>query len=400
MLDYTTKSYGRNDEVAAIYRQFEADRNLSMPGPRRLGKTFLLDRLVASSEKAGWVAVKVEVAGCSETGTFFRELCKEIERKRPVLLRAFARVQQRLGQLIDPRPEHTEHWYQSLISLDHETFFERVVAALDNDMAHRWVLLIDELPIFLKALHDKGPAGVEAARNFMNLFARILAKYSRVRWMITGSIGLEPLAHQGNYMGVLAKFHLFELLPLREAQAIEYVKDLALTGRLLHRRVITDLEARAIVHAVGWHAAYYLEAFALQLHGEPTDSSADVDVLIEEAMKRLLEPVNSATFGVWVEHLDKHYQPVDRQRAFNLLGALAAESDGLSLSVLLARIGQPALTIGDLRKLLTQLHVDGFVTVADWDHDYAHLRFRNLLLRRWWQRYPPQVTPSTQPPSP
>ncbi|MDP1858345.1 MAG: hypothetical protein Q8K82_06735 [Gemmatimonadaceae bacterium] len=400
MLDYTSKSYGRNEEVADIYRQFEADRNLSMPGPRRLGKTFLLDRLVASSEKAGWVAVKVEVAGCSETRTFFRELCKEIERKRPVLSRAFAKVKQRLGQLIDPRPEHTEHWFQSLISLDHETFFERVVAALDNDRAHRWVLLIDELPIFLKALHDKGPAGVEAARNFMNLFARILAKYSRVRWMITGSIGLEPLAQQGNYLGVLAKFHLFELKPLNEAQAMEYVKDLALTGRLLHRRVITDVEAKAIVQAVGWHAAYYLEALTLEITGEPTDSGAHVDKLIEEAMSRLLKPVNRSTFGVWEEHLNKHYQPVERQRAFNLLGALAAESDGLSLSVLLAGIGQPTLTIGDLRVLLARLHVDGFVTVADWDLADAQLRFRNLLLRRWWQRYSPQVTPSSQPPSP
>ncbi len=393
--DYSAKSYGRNEEIAAVYQQFDAGRNLSMPGARRLGKTFLLDRLVASSETAGWVAVKVEVAGCSDTRTFFRELCSGIERRRPTLSRALAKLQQRFGQIIDPRPEHTQHWYQPLISLDHETFFERVVAKLDNDRKHRWVLLIDELPIFLKALHDKGPEGVEAARNFMNLFARILAKYSRVRWMITGSIGLEPLAQQGNYMGVLAKFQLFELQPLSEPQAIDFVKDLALTGRLSHRVVITDVEATAIVRAVGWHAAYYLEAFTLRLAGEPTESSAQTDVLIDEAMSRLLEPVNSATFGVWEEHLDKHYRPVDRQRAFNLLGALAAESGGLSLSALLATIGQPALTTGDLRMLLTRLHVEGFVTVLDWNDDDAQVRFRNLLLRRWWQRYPPQYTSST-----
>jgi len=31
--------------------------------------------------------------------------------------------------------------------------------------------------------------------------------------MITGSIGLEPLARIGNYMGVLAKFETFDFSP-------------------------------------------------------------------------------------------------------------------------------------------------------------------------------------------
>ena len=393
--DYSAKLYGRNEEIAAVYRQFDAGRNLSMPGARRLGKTFLLDRLVASSETAGWVAVKVEVAGCSETRTFFRELCSGIERRRRVLSRAFTKVRQRVGQLIDPRPEHTEHWYQALISLDHETFFERVIATLNSDTKRRWVLLIDELPIFLKALHDKGPAGIEAARNFMNLFARIIANYSRVRWMITGSIGLEPLARQGNYMGVLAKFQPFELLPLSEAQAIAYIKDLASTGSLQYRSVITDIEATAIVKEVGWNAAYYLEALALMLEGEPTDNSADVTALIENAIGHLIELSNATKFGVWEEHLQKHYPPVDRERANNVLGALAAATDGLSRSVLLAKIGQSSLTSGDLRTLLQRLHVEGFLTVVNWDDDDVPVRFRNLLLRRWWQRYPPQFTSST-----
>ncbi len=49
MHHYAGKSYGRNAEVAAIYQMFVAGRDVSMHGPRRLGKTFVLDRLVDSA---------------------------------------------------------------------------------------------------------------------------------------------------------------------------------------------------------------------------------------------------------------------------------------------------------------------------------------------------------------
>ena len=34
MHTYTTKTYGRNDEVATLYKMFEANRDVSMHGPR------------------------------------------------------------------------------------------------------------------------------------------------------------------------------------------------------------------------------------------------------------------------------------------------------------------------------------------------------------------------------
>jgi len=57
-------------------------------------------------------------------------------------------------------------------------------------------------------MHDKGERGVDAARNFINLSSRLRADYPRVRWMITGSVGLEPLAQAGKYIGVLSKFRV------------------------------------------------------------------------------------------------------------------------------------------------------------------------------------------------
>lgn len=392
MHDYATKSYGRNDDVAAIYKLFNANLDVAMPGARRLGKTFVLDRLVDAAFDQGWYAVKVEVAGCRDTSGFFRELCAKIGSKRSGGAAAIMWLRQRLGQALEPRSDHAGPWYQPFLSLDYETYFERLIKALNDDPEHRWALLIDELPIFLKALHDKGQEGIATARDFMNLTSRLRAAYPRVRWMVTGSIGLEPLARAGNYMGVLAKFRTYELQPLTSTQAQDLVQDMARTGLLMHRQAITDAEAEALVATVGWLAAYYLDALAQKLSGTPSHDAVQARQAVEAAVGQLLQPSEVAIFGTWEEHLRKHYQSAERVIAFAALAALAPHPQGSSVNTLLAAIGKTSLTRHELQAVLTRLHVEGFVTVKDWDGDDPTAAFRNLLLRRWWHRYQPQAT--------
>ncbi len=105
MIDYTTKSYGRNAEVTAIYRLFETGRDVSMHGPRRLGKTFVLDRLVDAAADNGYITIKVEVAGCRDTRDIFRELCSKIGNHRSGGQKALDWAKQRLGQLFEPRSD-------------------------------------------------------------------------------------------------------------------------------------------------------------------------------------------------------------------------------------------------------------------------------------------------------
>jgi hypothetical protein len=391
MVEYAKKNYGRHPEVAAIYAHFDAHRDISMAGPRRLGKTFVLDRLVDAAPQFEWIAVKVEVGGCSDPRGFFRVLCERIGADRSTGSAVGTWLLQRLAQLVAPRSENSGEWYQPLISLDHESYFERLIRALNEDRDRRWALLIDELPIFLKALHDQGPDGVVAARNFMNLTSRLRAQYPRVRWMITGSIGLEPLARAGDYMGVLAKFESFDLEPLTEEQARTFVQDIAREGRLRYRKVITDAEAAAVVAAVGWRSAYYLEALAMKLNGHPSDDPARAEQLIEEAVQHLLAPGEAATFGVWEEHLRKHYRDEERRLAVTILTALAQQGTALSFDALLTAHGRASVTRGDLQRVLTRLYVEGFVTVSDWDGENPSASFLNPLLRRWWKRFPPQA---------
>jgi hypothetical protein len=391
MTDYTTKTYGRNREVQALYRMFESDRDVSMPGPRRLGKTFVLDRIVDSGPAKGWHAVKVEIAGCTDTRSVFRRLCERIGRQHTGGERAISWLLQRIGQLVSPRADQNGAWYQPLLSLDHETWFERLLRAMNDDTSRRWVVLIDELPIFLKALHDRGPDGVAQALAFMNLLSRLRDDNKGIRWLITGSIGIEPLARAGNYLGVLAKFETYELEPLTEAEAKDYVHDLASTGQLPSRNIISAAEADAIVTAVGWRAAYYLDALSQKMAGQPSDDPAEAAQQVEQAVNKLLQPGQMAAFGTWEEHLRKHYPDPDRGIAFAVLGALAGHPQGLSVDTVLTTLASPNITRDQLRAVVTRLHIEGFAMVADWDGFDPTCAFRNPLLRRWWHRFKPQA---------
>ena len=391
-MDYSQKSYGRNAEVADIFRQFNAGFDISMPGPRRLGKTFVLDRLVDAGPLNGWKAIKIEVAGCADTNALFRKISLKIADQMHAAKRSVHWLRQRAGQVTNPRTTSSGNWYQQPLSLDHETNFGRHIKEMNKSKKHQWALLVDELPIFLKALHDQGEQGVATARDFMNHLSALSVDYPKVRWLITGSIGLEPLAQAGNYMGVLAKFRPFTLDTLTHEQARDFVIDSASIGKLMYRQKISTVEANAIINATGWRAAFYLDAVANQLRGALTEDAEQANALVEEAVKKLLSPIGSSTFGVWEEHLRKHYSSNDRSNAIVILNALSQHSLGLSLNSLLTTIASPKMTAENLRQLLWRLDAEGFVNVDNWDSTDSITSFRNILLRRWWLRFPPSTT--------
>lgn len=392
MTDYTKKTYGRNTEVAEIFGLFKAGKDVSKHGPRRLGKTFVLDRMVEQAKSHGFICLKIEVAGCNEPKMVFRQLCEAIDAHRSIPEKSFTLIKQRVAQMVMPRGEQAGQWYQHALGLDWESYLERLLKALHDDEKNQWAVLIDELPIFLKALHDKGEGGVKQARDFMNLFSRLRSAQPRVRWLVTGSIGITPLAQAGNYMGVMAKLHHYPLEPLTESQAIDYLQDMAQHGLPQGRKEITAQEAQAIVDAVGWRAAYYLEAFAHHLPAKPETDPAKVQANMNAAMDALLKPHNKATFGTWEEHIRKHHLVEKRGLSFDALNAIAPHEAGLTLDALLVALNNPTLKREALHQHLMQLIEEGFLYQEPFGDDTAPYRFRIAPLRLWWKTYRPQAT--------
>lgn len=165
------------------------------------------------------------------------------------------------------------------------------------------------------------------------------------------------------------------------------IQDWASNGLLEYRQTISSWEASAIVAASGWLSAYYLEAFAKQLQGNPAENADIASERIQDARKRLLQPANRNYFESWPEHIRKNFADPIRERLFNLLAFLSDYETGASSDVLLASLNDQALKRIDLLRLLNTLEEDGFL-VSDRDAD--NHRFRMELLRLWWRQYLPE----------
>ncbi len=390
MTDYSQKSYGRNAEVASILAHFLAGRDISMHGPRRLGKTFVLERLTERAPHQGLRCLNIDLAGYTEVQQVHRRLCEIINADQSLPQQAGKLLRQKFAQLINP--QQTDSLQKNLLGMDWENYLEKLLATLDKDTNLKWVILIDELPIFLKALHDSGEAGVLAARNFMNGFSRLRASHKNVRWLITGSIGIEPLANKGQYMGALAKFHQFLLSTISEPQAIDLLLDLGQSGLIFGRSQITPQEAAALTRAIVWRSAYYLEELAKQLPPVPATEAAHVQQNLAAAQAGLLAPHNKSSLGAWEEHIRKHHAPPQAKLSFAILGQLCRHETGLTLNALMPALADPTLAMDFVRQHLLLLIIEGLLHQEAVGEDDAPYVFRIPLVRQWWQRYRPQAT--------
>ena len=381
-LDFLTAPYGRRIETDAIFRRFDAGKNLLMPGPRRLGKTFVLERLDERANENGYHAIRLDVAPCTNPQAFFTKLAEAIEAKLGNKL--VQQIKQRFSQILAPRNQSASTLPQALLSLDWENYVQNLIETLASDNK-KWVILMDELPIFLLRLHEQAD-GFSQARRIMYWLREICLRLPTLRWLITGSIGIEPLAREGNYQGSLTDFERFELQALEEIAARTLIKDWAHTGLLPYRTIISDTETQAIVNAVGWLSAYYLEAFSRHVRGDPSDDETETKTLIDKARRSLIASANRECFGVWPEHINKHYK-THKKPAFDVLTALSGYETEISRCTLLAVLNDPSFREIDLRRLLNTLEEDGFLLS---DHDNDKYRFRMELLRLWWQRYLPE----------
>ncbi len=392
MRHYKESSYGRYLIVTAIFQCFINKQNISMPGPRRLGKSFVLDRIVEWAAEFGFQAIKIDLAGLASSKALYRHLSEEISRKQSAVTKASQLVSQRVSQFTNPRQEQGSNWYSQLVHLDHLSHFERQLAGMATAGGAPWVLLLDELPIFLKALHDSGSDGIAQARQVMNHLAQLQAKHPEIRWLVTGSIGFGPLAKQGQYEALLTKYTHFELNTLTQEQAWDYLQDLASGGHIAGRSSVSLIERQIITTELSWLSAYYLREIASRLEGPPQEDPVRAKQAVEQALSKLMQPMDGHPLSVWEEHLRKHYSDEDRRIAIAVLNALTQQTSTMMSSLMIA-VAQPTLDPAKFANLLRRLHIEGYIACSDWDDtSTASFNYMNPLLRRYWKRYPLSFT--------
>lgn len=378
------KPFERPDERTELRFHVQKGRSILMLAPRRIGKTWLLQRLAEDLQKDG-VAILCSAEGMTSEAQFLEALCKKIEDAAKIHGAAVGRLKQLWDNL---RTQDLSDGWEKVLRTDWMAFASTLVARMAAQ-EHETIILVDELALFVLELQKRDPA---AAHAFLYHLRALRQAHPRVRWVFTGSIGLDVVARRTAIAGALVDLHAFTLDPLSADEARAFLDHLSSTGEIM-RPFDLDADGMAYLAAeLGWLAPYYIEKLAHEVRpsgakavgGRPMATPADLDV----AFKRLLAHDRRMYFATWREHLEKNFPPEEVAQLRLILGACAATASGELLDTLQAMLSGPphGLPLPTLRDRLSALVTDALLVEEEHD-DRLRFRFRSGLLRRYWLKY-------------
>jgi hypothetical protein len=371
--------FDRDGEAALLWRLFERGRNVLMLAPRRTGKTVLLERLRNASAGNGYHGILLDVEGFTEEKAFFRQLCASIQEEIGIGKSLLGSVGARLKQVVLGTEIPAEDWRNLLLQVEWDVFAGHLLAQLeDGKDGHDWLFLVDEITIFVNELLNRH--GADRAAGFLYSLRRLQRSHPKVRWLLTGSIGLDTLARRHGFEGALVDLEIFSLGPFGRSIAADFVRHLAARERCdLPPEVV-----EALLDRLGWLSPYYLQKLT-ESTCEKGRGAAGLSHL-HQALEEMLGVSRRTYWATWREHLDKNFAEPERGRLFAILEALCQSPSGALFGTLLLALDATGYRSGekDLRDALDSLEADGYLEA---DAERTRFRFRMDLLREWWARY-------------
>jgi hypothetical protein len=371
---------GRDALVAQMWGILEG-RSIYMNDLRRVGKTMILRKMQAEPP-AGWIAIKRDLGGFHSAAEFatgvFRDSEGALGRKKLAL--------RRMGQLLG-NLQGTE--IAGVLKLPGgavapwKEILTRTFSDLEDELAaenSRVVFLWDEVPFLLDNVAKREAEGSLVAMEILDLLRSLSQDYSRVRMVLTGSVGLHHILSSLQKRGYLNSplNHMERISP--GALAPEDARELA--GDLLRGDgiVCADLEtcANSIASSVG-NVAFYVHKLISRLPRHPPLTPAAIETRLQA---ELAHPDNDWDLAHYRTRLLEYYG-TDAPIVLLALDAVAV-GEPLDFEGILREVRNRASfdDVERLRQLLRFLQQDHYL---ERDPVSGHYRFRFPLIRRWWR---------------
>ena len=387
--------YDRQSECADLWRYLENDHVVAS-GPRRLGKSSIVNRLREEAEAKGLLVRHVDVQGVEDAQAFVDQISSHfpdasvtgylgaLSQHAKQWLSAVKKVEFKgpggIGGGIELQACAGQSWYKSAAELQ---------ARLTEVPA---LIFIDEFSVFLQKLllHDRKEAGALLAW----LRAWRVRPSVACRFLFTGSIGLNALLESNGLSAQFNDCYEYPIGPFKSPSAREMVKTFAQReGCSIDASIATYLCER-----VGWLSPYHLCLLLDQTMQAARDridemlppppvapqkelTSDDVD----NAYERLVSA--RSRFVHWDERLKRDLPGSDLAFANLVLTALARNQNGLTQRQLHARLAKrepdPDTRAERLQAILRKLQEEGYISPPD---AAGQFKFLSFLLRDYWRR--------------
>jgi hypothetical protein len=369
---------GRDPLVRHMWEVLEG-RSIYMNDLRRIGKTQILNRMEALAPK-DWLVIKRDLGGFHTAAEFAASMFKDSHG----LLGAKERAFRRMRQLIEFAKGVEISGVLKLpsgASAPWKDVVTKTMSDLQDELStskKRLVFLWDEVPFLIDNIGRR--EGATVAMEVLDLLRAQSQEHSRIRFVLTGSVGLHHVLaglRVDGYVGSPLN-HLERIAPgpLAQADARQ------LAGDLLNGAAASCVEigscAAAVADAAG-NVPFYIHKLVARL---PKGGTVDTATIEKTVRDEIAHPDNDWDFAHYRSRVP-HYYGGDENIVLAILDTIAAAEAPLSPEEIRRGVSA-SLRFDDREKLL------GLLKLLAQDHyltrdDRGRYAFRLALICRWWR---------------
>jgi hypothetical protein len=361
--------------------------HIVLSGPRRLGKTSLLQKLADEAEEHGLLARLADMEGIDTAAGFIAELDRtfpdasiaghlaSLSDKATSLLNRMHKVNVTLpggaGAGLELKPANAS-WIDAAHSLQQRLSFAPVL------------LLIDEVSVALEKIlaRDKD----EAVQLISWLRTWRQQSGLACRFLFSGSIGLNALLDRYQLNTYFNDCYDFRLEAFKQKHALAMLTEQC-------RREDWQVGPETLSYLcqrVGWLSPFFLNLLLANTWEAARDRLEETDVNercllhsdVDDAYDRLL--ANGSRFRHWYKRLERDLEPDKLAFTLAILSAIAKSEAGLTQRQLSARLQRLETDLDQRAARLDQslllLEEDGYL-----DTSGDRIQFLSFLLRDYWK---------------
>jgi hypothetical protein len=319
-------------------------RSVVLTGERRMGKTSLARLIEQEAPHRGWTVIRQSAEGFTSLDELAEQLIVRLEERTGALARAARSIRNRT-KLTGVGPVGIA------IDLSADRRFEEVVDAAVAAATGRLLLILDELPLFARALNDSEPTRQEGIAA-LHLLRRLREAHAGLRMLCLGSVGFHHVIRDAS--GVLNDTARIRLGPLT-LSGPDY--DAQFLARCLLRGSQLAVEDEiAVADAIATEvegAPYYIHKVVESAEQRRSSPS----MLTRESTHEIVDNALTAPDDPWdLRHYRdrvKLYYSSDAQLARAVLDAVAAAGEPLDFAAILRRV---SVSVGDSPVDEEQIH--------------------------------------------
>lgn len=381
--------WGREGDQRALW-ELLARGDVLLNAPRRHGKSSLMCSLL-DTPRAGWTVVMLDVEYVESPSEFLTELSASLVQTSKVrsLWQKAKRAPSSFVAWVTGGIEGVEIGVENIgqakLNLRRTLAPEswpHLTEQLFAELGHHdeeVLLIIDEFPWMVANFID---ADHDGALHFLKWFRalRQQTRASRVRFLLGGSVNLEPRLEFLGCEALINDLQRHHLSPLSAERATEFVRCVLTNEDVDFAPDVPEVIARVADTGIHFFLQVLISECLTDLR-QGGSSRLEAERIVHVYTERVLGPANRNRFSHYHTRLKQHYRHLERSARL-ILAALAAERsiDRADLAAMLRRNDEDV----SVDEVLSLLESDFYIV-----NELDNIMFSSGFLCDWWMRNVP-----------